>query len=66
MRSYEDKWMWLRSQLEDDAATLQRLSHEAATAGNVDRAAWLHARHSAILTALHHMGEADRIAAPNA
>ena len=23
MRSFEDKWVWLRTQLEDDAATLE-------------------------------------------
>lgn len=60
MRSFEDRWVWLRGQLEDDAATLFGRAHDAEDAGQMDRSALLDAKACALRVALDHMDLADR------
>lgn len=63
MRSFEDRWAWLRSQLEDDAATLAELADATA---DPHRARHLHGKAAYAVVALQHMDTADVATGPNA
>ena len=57
MRSFEDRWNWLRDQLTEDHAAAQDLAHATA---DPDRSTRLHGQVAAFARVLTRMNDADR------